>query len=124
MGRFIAAMVCALLVGCASVGTHVSQEDLDSFAVGVTTAAQVNAKLGEPQDTYEDMDGNVHYTYEYEFRQVKAAAYVPIVNWFASGVKIEKRRARLVFDKDGILLHKSEIAEKKDDVKGLLAPKK
>jgi len=44
-------------------GTPVDQAQIDSFQKGVTTVSEVEAKLGQPQQTTQNPDGSQTLTY-------------------------------------------------------------
>jgi outer membrane protein assembly factor BamE (lipoprotein component of BamABCDE complex) len=72
--------------GCA----HVHGKKVDSAAVtqiqkGVTTKAELIAKLGEPNSTTQRGDGGEMLMWRYTESQTNAATYVPIVGMFAGG---------------------------------------
>lgn len=103
-------IICLALAGCAAQqGNHiladVKHEDLkDKLKEGVTTTENVRAIFGDPLDTRMNLDGSEEWVYELVRADVKATAYIPIVNLFSSGADTDKKTLRVLFDKKGVLV--------------------
>jgi outer membrane protein assembly factor BamE (lipoprotein component of BamABCDE complex) len=96
--------IIATLSGCSTVGTQVEQADVDRFQKGVTTPADVIAKLGAPQESGHKDNGDTTLSYVYLKGTPKAATFIPIVGLFAGGADVHSTRVTLEFDPTGHLL--------------------
>ncbi len=67
MNKVVVGFLVALLAtGCAyRQGTEVTEQQRDSFQVGVATVSDVETGLGAPQDIQKSGD-EIHYVYEYQ----------------------------------------------------------
>jgi hypothetical protein len=94
----------AVLAACVSVGTQVEQADVDRFQKGVTTPAEVVAKLGAPQETGHKNNGDTTLSYVYMKGTPKPATFIPVVGLFAGGSDTHTTRVTFEFDPSGHLL--------------------
>lgn len=92
-----------LLIGCASVGRKIAQEEVDKIQKGRTTRAQVDQLLGSPDHVTKDGDGNVTYEYVYAYAQAKGESFIPVYGAFAGGTKVQSQTVRVTFGPDGIV---------------------
>lgn len=99
----LAAAVSLFIAGCASSGTQVSQNAAMQFKEGVTTEAQIVAKLGQPTGVTMSSGGIKTITYTGAQAQVKAASFIPIVGLFAGGSDIAVTTAAYQLDTNGLL---------------------
>lgn len=102
MRMFIAACTFAILAGCASSGTQISQNAALQFKEGVSTEAEIINKLGRP--TSITINGDIKLiSYAGSQYQAKAASFIPIVGVFAGGGDIAVTHAAYQIGPDGIL---------------------
>lgn len=105
MNRFACiaiAIVCtASLAGCVSVGTKVDPAAVQAFQPGVTTLAQVEAKLGAPNETVTNSDGTTSISYVFTHAQASGSSFIPIVGAFVGHTNATSTVATLTFDKSG-----------------------
>src|SRR5690348_4632045 len=99
----LAAATALTLSGCYTVGTHVERDDASQFEKGVTTEADVVRSFGEPQLVTSKTDGTRTITYSWAHARVKGTTFIPIVQLFASGAKVEAKSTTFVFGQDGKL---------------------
>jgi outer membrane protein assembly factor BamE (lipoprotein component of BamABCDE complex) len=111
--------LAALVAGCASTGTQVSQASLAQFHPGITTEAQVEAALGPPEGTTIGSDGERTITYVYSSARAKGVDFVPIVGLFAGGATGTATSVIFHFDRGGKLLSYSASGQKTDVHTGL-----
>ncbi|MFZ3141170.1 hypothetical protein [Polaromonas sp.] len=98
----IALIVATVLAGCASSGVQVSQAAATQFREGVSTEADVVAKLGKPNMV--TISGNVRtIAYNGIQYETKAATFIPIVGLFAGGSDTSITTASYEIGQDGIV---------------------
>lgn len=89
-------------------GTQVDQAQIDQFQKGVATASDVQAKLGQPQQTVQNPDGGVTLTYTSKSATGNAQSYVAFARWAnGSETTITTRNVAFVFDSRGRLANTS-----------------
>lgn len=91
-----------ILAGCAASGVQVSQEAATQFKEGVTTEAQIVAKLGAPTSVT-IANGNKTITYTGTQYRTNAASFIPIVGLFAGGADYTASVASYQLDSRGVL---------------------
>lgn len=99
----LALVVSLFIAGCASSGTQVSQNAAMQFKEGVTTEAQIVAKLGPPSGISISSGGIKTLSYTGAQYQTKAASFIPIVGLFAGGADYTISTAAYQLGTDGIL---------------------
>lgn len=92
-----------MLSGCVSVGTKVDVAQLDRFQSGVTTLAEVEAKLGPPNQTYRNSDGTTMIVYAYVHGSPSASSFIPYIGPFVGKTTATNSSVILNFDTDGKL---------------------
>lgn len=100
---FAVAVIATVAAGCASSGTLVAEQQASQFERGVTTRAQVIAKLGEPQQSTKMDDGTRIDVYVHIQASATTATYIPVVGLFAGGAKGSNNTATFTYGPDGIL---------------------
>jgi len=99
----IIAALSVALTGCVSAGTKVDTAQLQQFKKGVTTEAEVIARLGEP-NTRTMSSGGLHVIgYSHVAARPDAVDFVPIVGSLAGGAKSETTVVIFTFDETGVL---------------------
>ena len=99
---FFSACTLAILAGCASTGTQISQEAALQFKEGVSTETDILSKLGRP--TSVTINGDIKLiSYTGSQYQTKAASFIPVVGMFAGGSDMQVTHAAYQIGPDGIL---------------------
>lgn len=101
-----ALVVCAALagcVGCVSSGTKVDADQLAHFKAGVTTEAEIVAKLGPPDTSMTQADGTRIDLYMHTAMKQNAANFIPYVGLFKGGASSDSQTVTFTFDNRGIL---------------------
>lgn len=102
-----AILVAALLAGCASAGSEaLSKQSSTSLQQhiqkGVTTKAQVQAILGQPQNVSFN-NGDEQWTYNFAHATPTAVDFVPVVNLFVHHADVDHKMLVVLFDKNGVV---------------------
>ena len=96
-------LISCLAAGCISSGTKVTEEQQAQFKVGVTSEAEVIAKLGPPNNVATRPDGVKVDTYRHVDMSMNAAGFVPVVGIFLGGKKQTSDTVTFMFDTRGVL---------------------
>lgn len=112
----VAACVAVLLAGCVTTTSKVDPATIASFQPGVTTVAQVEAKLGQPYQTTRMPDGTQQWQYVSKVQDL-AADNLP-----TTGSEISKRTTTtvstmLAFDQSGQFLRSWSNSQTQDNHK-------
>lgn len=118
--RLAVFLAAVLLSGCVSSGTKVTQTDISQFKKGVTTEAEVVAKLGKPTGTSITSSGTKIDVYSYVHAAANAASYIPIVGLAAGGATGESTVVMFTFDANGVLKEYTATQSNSDVKTGLL----
>ena len=102
-----AVLAAALLAGCASAGSEaLSRQSSTSLQQhiqkGVTTKAQVQAILGQPQSVSFN-GGDEQWTYNFAHATPTAVDFVPVVNLFVHHADVDHKMLVILFDKNGVV---------------------
>ncbi len=102
-----AVLAAALLAGCASAGSEaLSRQSCTSLQQhiqkGVTTKAQVQAILGQPQSVSFN-GGDEQWTYNFAHATPTAVDFVPVVNLFVHHADVDHKMLVILFDKNGVV---------------------
>lgn len=99
----VSTLVLAMLGGCVSSGTQVSQDAAMQFTEEKSTEAEIIAKLGRP--TMVTINGNMKVLmYAGSQVKIKAASFIPIVGAFAGGSDVQTTAASYQINtKTGVL---------------------
>lgn len=95
-------LFCLALSGCVASGVQVSQEAATQFKEGVTTEAEIIAKLGKPSGVT-ITGGQRLISYAGYQSQAKAASFIPIIGAFTGGSDYSISSAVYQIDSQGIL---------------------
>lgn len=93
----------SMLLGCASSGVKVSDEQLLSFKEGQTTERDVIASLGAPSMRSRLADGTVMLMYAYSEYSTRPSTFIPIVGAFVGGADYKSNSVTMIFGQDGKL---------------------
>jgi hypothetical protein len=81
----------------------VTAEQASAFQVGVTTEADVIAKLGDPNSVATSPDGSKTDTYMHVASSANAVNYIPVVGMFVGGAKSSTESVTFTYDPHLIL---------------------
>ncbi len=104
MKRISAFAIAAILAGCASSGTKVTEQQAGQFEKGKSTEAEVIARLGTPTSTTRMADGSRLDAYAYTQAQARAASFIPVVGLMAGGADAKVSIVSFKFGPDGLLV--------------------
>ena len=99
----MAAVVAALLTGCATSGND-SLRDHNETTVssyiteGETTKSEVVATFGSPFNTTFTDGGKEIWEYAFSDISADAVAYIPVANWFGSSASGTQKKLTIMFD--------------------------
>ncbi len=104
VASIVAASTTAASDSAKTSGTKVDQAQIDKFQKGVTTTADVQKTLGQPQQTTPNPNGGQTLTYTSKDAVGNAQSHVAFARW-ASGSEttITTRNVVFVFDSAGLL---------------------
>jgi len=103
-----AVVLCAaLLAGCASAGNEALAKQTSAtlsehIEKGVTTKAQIEAMLGQPQNVSFN-NGQEQWTYNFAHATPTAVNFVPVVNLFVHQANVDHKMLVILFDKNGVV---------------------
>lgn len=110
----------ALLAGCASSGTKVTEGQAAQFTKGQSTEADVIARLGPPTRTSKLPGGAWQDIYAYSRFQQRAESFIPYVNLLVGGADTTNTAVSFRFGADGKLQDWSSTAQNSAFNGGLL----
>jgi len=113
----------ALLAGCASSGTKVTEAQAAQFTKGQSTEADVIARLGPPTRTSRLPEGAWQDIYSYSRYQQRAESFLPYVNLLVGGADTTTTAISFRFGADGKLQDWSSTAQNSAFNAGLLNQK-
>ena len=93
-----AAVLAAVLAGCASSGVQVTEEQTSKFVKGKTTRSEVIQSLGPPGSQTKVSDGTTLISYTYAEMKTHPMTFVPFVGAFAGGADAHTHTVQLRFD--------------------------
>lgn len=103
------AATCAL-TGCMSTGVEVRSDQTADFHNGVTTRAEVLARLGTPTTQATLPDGSTMLVYAFSAAQARASSFIPIVGAFVGGADAHSSMVSFQFTSDGLLKSSSSTS--------------
>jgi len=106
----IAALAAAILVGCATSGAKVTEQQIAQLKVGETTWSDMVALLGQPTSSTVTSQGTRMATYSYAQVTTRPETFIPFVGVFVGGADIKSNGVSLMFGKDGKLKNYSASA--------------
>lgn len=102
--RGVAVMgLCALLVGCASSGVKVTEQQAEAFKVGSSTYSDVVASLGEPTSNTVSSNGTRVAVYNYASMRSQPQNFIPYIGPFVAGYDNQSSSVTFNFDPRGVL---------------------
>ena len=96
-------LLCVFLVGCATMGTKLDTNIIDSIKEGVTTEAEVVELLGVPQSKIVTDSGNIQMLYVYTRSKSKLRNFIPYVGLINSGIDTTQQTVSILINKKGIV---------------------
>lgn len=108
MAKQVFAVALTILIGgCMSMGTQVTQKQLNGFTKGSTTYSDVTTRLGQPNTISTKSNGTRVALYTYVHSQARPESFIPVVGAFIGGADSKVNTAEFVFDQDNKLLEYS-----------------
>jgi hypothetical protein len=107
MRRVFVLGLLALLVGCASSGVKVSEQQAESFKVGSSTYADVVAALGEPTSNTVASNGTRTAMYTYASIRSQPQNFIPYLGPLVAGYDNQSSVVTFAFDQRGVLTSSS-----------------
>ncbi len=95
------------LAGCATSGTKIDPNVVNSFKPGVTTLADAEARLGQPSQTTHNSDGTTTLAYIFGSSKVSGSTFIPFAGAFVGHTDSQSQYTELVFDKGGRFVRSS-----------------
>ena len=97
--------ICCLcgLVGCAAAGVKVTEQQAESFKVGLSTYQDVVTALGPPTTTTVGSDGMRTAMYSYASVRAQPQNFIPYIGPLVSGYDSQSSAVTFTFDQRGIL---------------------
>lgn len=102
VGGAVAALLGSL-VAAAAFAAPITDDQLASLRVGVTTYDEVVTQFGRPVTVETTSDGSRTIIYTVTHARAKVATFVPVVGMFAGGAKGSTHVQRFEFDPKGVL---------------------
>jgi hypothetical protein len=101
---FVMLLWALMLAACGATGVQVKPDQLTTFKKGVTTAPDVEAKLGNPTSQTITSDGNTMLMYNYMAYQTRASSFIPIAGAFVGGADVQSSMVMFRFGPDGKMI--------------------
>jgi hypothetical protein len=102
----LAPILALFLAGCATSGAHVETSKLEQLKPGVTTIADTEALLGQPQSVSRHADGSTTLGYGFSSVQTDGKSLIPIVGGLiGKGTTSSVEYTGLNFDQSGRYLN-------------------
>ena len=103
MNKVLVALVCMVLVGCATTGTKIDQSKIGQIKEGVTTKEEVITLMGKPFMQNLTSDGKIIMMYQYAKVKNRAANFIPVVNVLSGGMDMKQQILQVLIDKNGVV---------------------
>lgn len=103
MRSIIALSFFGLLIGCASSGVKVSEQQAKSFKVGSSTYSDVVAALGEPTTNTVTSNGIRTISYNYTSIRSQPQNFIPYLGPLVAGYDNQSSSVTFNFDQRGVL---------------------
>jgi len=121
----VAALLSALLSGCASAGNEsiadATPESVSAQLVkGKSTQEQVRGLYGDPTKTSFTDSGNEIWEYDFSRMHAKPTNFIPYVNLVANGAEGDKKSLVIFFDKSKVVRQYTVSSSKVDVSQGLI----
>ncbi|TAL63682.1 MAG: hypothetical protein EPN79_16135 [Burkholderiaceae bacterium] len=96
-----ASALALLLAGCVTTGTKIDPTVVNHFKPGVTTVADAEAALGQPNQVEQLSDGSTVLTYNFAHAASSGSSYIPIVGAFTGHTDVQSQDTSLTFNAAG-----------------------
>ena len=110
---------CAFKTGNEQLGAFDKADIEQKIIKSKSTKSDVRTLLGDPNNTDFDAYGFEKWTYKHTRNEVKAASYIPFVNWFAAGTNDTTRTIVVLFDESGVVKNYIDSKAKGETKHGL-----
>jgi outer membrane protein assembly factor BamE (lipoprotein component of BamABCDE complex) len=121
VGRIVIWIAAALLAGCTSYGTEITEAQASQFEKGKSTEDEVVGKLGRPSAMSALLpDGSHNITYSYSRLQMSAASYLPVVGALEGETNASVTVCNFTFDAVHRLIDWNSTLKNTTDKMGLL----
>ena len=103
MRSILALGLLSLLVGCAASGVKVSEQQAQSFKVGVSTYSDVVTALDNPTSTTVASNGTRTAAYSYASMRSQPQNFIPYIGPLVAGYDNQSSSVTFNFDQRGLL---------------------
>ncbi len=103
MRRLVLLALYGCLAGCAATGTKVTEQQAQSFRVGVSTYDDVVAALGAPTTTTLASNGTRTAVYSYASVRAQPQNLIPYLGPLVAGYDTQSSAVAFTFDQRGVL---------------------
>lgn len=90
------------LIGCASVGTKISQDQINKIEKGKTSKSEILETFGKPM-TVVQMGDKIMFNYIHAKSKNSAGNFIPVYNVFHSEINTDMENLSITFSKEGIV---------------------
>lgn len=120
MKSLIITVLIVSMLGCASVGTRVSREDIGKIKEGETTRIQVIEILGSPPISSLTSDGKEIFTYHFSSLKMSPQNFIPVVGLIQSRTNMDIQMTHVLFSREGIVEKVTSTNSKSNIKSGLV----
>ncbi len=103
MKKFLAVLICLVLIGCATTGTRIELEKVKQIKEGITTQEEVIELMGKPFMQNLTSDGKIIMLYQYTKVKNRATNFIPVANILAGGMDMTQQTLQILIDKNGVV---------------------
>jgi hypothetical protein len=89
---------------CASVGTNANTSQIETIQKGVTTRADVEVKLGQPNMVSLMGDGRKIILYNYSEYRTEAGTFIPFVGLVVFGANTQNQTLQIMLDQRDVVV--------------------
>jgi len=101
--KFLAVLICLVLIGCATTGTRIELEKVKQIKEGITTQEEVIELMGKPFMQNLTSDGKIIMLYQYTKVKNRATNFIPVANILAGGMDMTQQTLQILIDKNGVV---------------------
>lgn len=101
--KFLAVLICLVLIGCATTGTRIEQDKVKQIKEGITTQEEVIELMGKPFMQNLTSDGKIIMMYQYTKVKNRATNFIPVVNILAGGMDMKQQTFQILIDENGVV---------------------
>lgn len=96
-------LAVALIAGCVTSGTNVTESQIQELKKGQTTYSDALSIMGKPDEISRNSDGTRTATYSYAHSQVDGKTFIPYAGAFIGGSHGQTKTVTLNFDTNNVL---------------------